>query len=510
MIAIELRFLTGRVHATPWGRQVNEGVVEWPLSPWRILRALIATWYQKAQDRVEESTLRSLIDKLAPDPPSFYLPKASTGHTRHYMPYLKGSEQKTTMVFDTFVHILNQESVRITWPNVDLTPDETQVLHILLERMGYFGRAESLVEAALDSQPADNLNAKPLIDGDRLRADEELVRLIAPMLDTDYQMWREGYLAAVKSPEESSKKPKKKAAAVSLPANVFEALLADTGDLKKAGWNQPPGSRWVDYALPRDAFKIQPVARVVSAPRLPTVARFVIASQVLPLLTQAVSVAERVHQTLVKVSDNAPVFTGRDGDSSPLQGHRHCYIFCESTTHRGTINSLTLYAPMGFDSNARTALERLRLRKVWGHGGHDLQMILLGVGERDQCPLFAEAPEWRSVTPFVSTRHAKIHHDGRPKLDESGLPIGSAEHDLRRLIREAGLPEPIQITAMKVGQLGGKPVNWLSFQRTRKHGDGRHAGQVGHGFQILFPQPVRGPLAFGYACHMGLGLFLPA
>ena len=54
MIAISLRFLTGRFHATPWGHHVNEGVVEWPPSPWRLLRALVATFYRARPDGVTE------------------------------------------------------------------------------------------------------------------------------------------------------------------------------------------------------------------------------------------------------------------------------------------------------------------------------------------------------------------------------------------------------------------------------------------------------------------------
>ena len=38
-ITIKLTFPGGRYHATPWGRHVNEGVPEWPPSPWRLLRA---------------------------------------------------------------------------------------------------------------------------------------------------------------------------------------------------------------------------------------------------------------------------------------------------------------------------------------------------------------------------------------------------------------------------------------------------------------------------------------
>ena len=47
MISISLRFSTGRFHATPWNRHVNEGVPEWPPSPWRILRSIIFNWKTK-------------------------------------------------------------------------------------------------------------------------------------------------------------------------------------------------------------------------------------------------------------------------------------------------------------------------------------------------------------------------------------------------------------------------------------------------------------------------------
>jgi CRISPR-associated protein Csb2 len=239
---------------------------------------------------------------------------------------------------------------------------------------------------------------------------------------------------------------------------------------------------------------------------------------VLPRLTQSVSVAERIHQTLVRLSENASVFTGLDDKGNPLQGHRHAHIFCESTSHRGCINRITIFSPAGFDATARRSLDKLR--KVWGHGGHDLQLILLGVGmpkdfagldlSRDQCPLFAEASEWRSLTPFIPTRHPKVHRDGRPKLDEHGLQVSSPEHDLRRLIREAGLPEPIQVRRLPMGLAGKMPVRWLAFQRERRHGDGSRAGQMGYGFHLTFPHPVTGPVALGYGSHFGLGLFGPA
>ena len=80
MTVLELRFPAGRYHATPWGRHVNEGAVEWPPTPWRIVRALIATWYLKARE-IPTATLRSLVSALS-QPPTFRLPPASTSHTR--------------------------------------------------------------------------------------------------------------------------------------------------------------------------------------------------------------------------------------------------------------------------------------------------------------------------------------------------------------------------------------------------------------------------------------------
>lgn len=50
MIAISLTFPAGRYHATPWDRHVNEGAVEWPPSPWRLLRSLVAVWKRTLPD----------------------------------------------------------------------------------------------------------------------------------------------------------------------------------------------------------------------------------------------------------------------------------------------------------------------------------------------------------------------------------------------------------------------------------------------------------------------------
>ena len=78
---IKLTFPAGRYHATPWGRHVNEGVPEWPPSPWRLLRALVAVWKRTCPD-LSEAARRSCA--LTQPPAS--IAAASRCHTRQRCP----------------------------------------------------------------------------------------------------------------------------------------------------------------------------------------------------------------------------------------------------------------------------------------------------------------------------------------------------------------------------------------------------------------------------------------
>lgn len=257
---------------------------------------------------------------------------------------------------------------------------------------------------------------------------------------------------------------------------------------------------------------------------LPTVARFAVVSSVAPRIAQAISIGDRVHDALCKWSNQgrgrASVFTGKDADGQLLPGHRHAHIFCEANDPREAVTHLTVWAPMGFDESACLALRRLN--KIWGYGGHDIRLVLHGLGQPEEfsdCHLFGPAKVWRSVTPFVSTRHAKTFRDGRPKVDpENGWQEGSAGHDLLRLLalRPDGAGVIIKQLTERDGPFvfgrnsGIRHLRSLQFQIQRPRGDGRRGNESGSAFVITFPKPVRGPLALGYAAHFGLGLFVPA
>lgn len=526
MTVLELSFPAGRYHATPWGRHVNEGAVEWPPSPWRIIRGVIATWHLKAKDDIAEPVMRSLTERLSV-PPRIYLPRASTSHTRHYMPYNEGKNEKTTKVFDTFVQISPKDALLVEWP-VDLQDAEREALKTLADRLGYLGRAESLVVARLlgneaefrDAITPQHREAAPLKSTDPVPPKSELVRLLAPMAHADYDAWGRDFMTKAEAALDPKLKPaERKKRLPRVPADLFAALHADTGDLQAAGWNLPPGAEFVNYSRREDAFA--PATRPLSRRKgpLPTVARFAVVSTVAPRITQAVSIGDRVHDALCKWSDQGEgrgaVFTGLDEQGQPRTDHQHAHIFCEANGPRDAVTHITVWAPMGFDEAACLALRRLN--KVWGHGGHDVRLVLHAISRPSDfadCALFGTSKTWRSLTPFVSTLHAKTFRDGRPKLDASGWQQGSAAHDLMRQLARHPQGKGAIVKQLDEGRgpfaFGSQRLRSLQFQTKRHDGGGRRGHGTGGAFMVTFSEPVAGPLAFGYGAHFGLGLFVPA
>lgn len=520
MTILELTFPAGRYHATPWGRHVNEGAVEWPPSPWRILRALVATWHLKAHEEIDAATMQDLVAALAQEEPIFHVPYAAASHTRHYMPVIEGGKEKNTKIFDAFVQGPPGQPVWVKW-SFDLNEKQREALRLLAMRMGYLGRAESLVMARLlealpEHDERSHWIAAPMAEGELLPDRWQVARTLCSMPPDAYAAWRTEYLG----PEEQTKGRKKGAKKKPLvPEDLFDALHADTARLQKAGWNLPPGARFVDYTRPEAAFTPRPKKRAVQQADLPTMARYAVVSKVAPRVTDAVSVADRVHKALCKWSDQgqgpAPVFTGKDNLGNPRTDHAQAHILCEANGNSDAITHLSVWAPMGFDERATRALRHVN--RVWGHGGHDVRLVLHGIGQPDEfpgCPLFGTSNKWRSLTPFVSTRHGKTYKDGRPKMDSNGWQIGSPGHDLLRLLEQEPRFQGAAIRQLAARErpfhVGTRHLSALEFQTVRHGGDGRRGKDPGAAFIITFPEPVSGPIALGYGAHFGLGLFVPA
>jgi CRISPR-associated protein Csb2 len=170
-----------------------------------------------------------------------------------------------------------------------------------------------------------------------------------------------------------------------------------------------------------------------------------------------------------------------------------------------------VYAHGSFD---RAALESLvGLRRVWGHGGHDLSVALVALGSAGDLGCLRHdarglhtaqlgtARIWESLTPFVPPRHIKYRAAG----------VRDAPHEqVARLLALHGRP-PARIEPLAPQHATpprSPPIAWQRFGRRRASGAGSRGGDVAFGFRLCFDQPVTGPIALGYAAHQGLGQFV--
>lgn len=501
MIAVAFRFTAGRFHATPWGRHVNEGAPEWPPSPWRILRALVAVW-KRIQPDIAEDDIKGLLDKLAV-PPHFYLPSATHAHTRHFMPwyknwYKKGPEDKV-LIFDTFVALDRSAPVVAVWPDVMLDATERQILAALLDNLPFLGRAESWCQAEIQDGWESNGSKIRRLD----RETGELVEAECRPLEDDDGV-APGFQAVP-------------VLAAAQPVDL-ETLCVETANLRERRQDpfRPPGSRWVRYALRCNAFSAEVTARrsAVVAPKA-TVARYGLNSTVLPLVTETVEVAELSRRSLMarygraNAGKTSPLFSGKAPNGTPLEGHGHTFYLPTDEDGDGRLDHLTLYARDGFGEREHAAIGELTILNPGG-GRSEIRLVLLGLGlsEDFSAPILQSARAWRSAAPFMLSRHPKTYRTGRPKIRPSGVQVDGPEDQLRREFGLRSLSVPTLVERLDAYPLQRRKLRWLEFRRWRSKGKGPSNG-IGFGFRISFPSEVRGPLAVGYGCHFGLGLFVP-
>src|SRR6185437_16028268 len=445
MLALAFTFPAGRYHATPWDRHVNEGAVVWPPEPWRVLRALIATWHHKVKPlgRHEESTLRGLIEALSRSLPEYKLPPASHNHTRHYMPQREPG--KTSLVFDAFAAVSRKEPLVMVWPELDLPQEQLALLDDLLAVMGYLGRAESWVEATRfdgtfrpNCRPGCELSTSDLSTGE---SQEEIVALLAPLTPDAYDSFRNSFL--------TDKRAAKKLAGT-LPESLLDALSVEISGLRALGWSQPPASRKELYRRPAEALRPRRNPQPAT-PLTATTARYILVGKPLPRVEDTVRIGELFRRA---VMSEAKKLFGEDAIPAVISGHglpkenRHRHAFYLSwdspisghTDGDGRIDRLIFHLPDGMDQDTRQIAERLN--RIWSGDSGEWQLVLENIGEAEAGgDLLAKVSEWESVTPYLHPWHMK-HAFG-------------VEAQIKRECAIRGIPEPVELTplpAVKVGR----------------------------------------------------------
>jgi CRISPR-associated protein Csb2 len=506
MLAIQLDFIAGRYHANPWGRHVNEADVEWPPSPWRLLRALIATWHRKLdQSLYSEELLESLIHKVSGQLPAYRLPPAIRTHSRHYMPVREGAKEKPVLIFDAFVRVETNEPLIAVWENVQLEPREEQLLAILLHNLGFLGRTESWAESALLTDWKGNINclSSELALDTETGEIREPVRLITPMASDEYRKWHSETIASLDW--ESMKRKVHQQLKKTLPEKLIDALRLETGDIQAAGWSQPPGAKFVTYQRPYDCFRAQTKPRILhvisdTPGRSNNSVRIALHGKPLPRIEDAVRVGEWLRMGLM---GKAKRILGENNIPRVLSGHEmpeenkhdHAFYLPEDVDGDGHIDHITVYARSGFDRDTLRVLKEMT--RLWNQKGQEWKLILEDYGPHERLkaysPLLAESATWASVTPYL-----------HPWFQKKNFTVAD---QIKKECRIRSLPEPVKIERLESICINGRERKPIHFHRFRNKRGLTQPDTHGSFWKLTFPQPVYGPLALGFGCHYGLGMF---
>ena len=468
MTTVELRFPAHRFHATAWGRHVNEGIPEWPPSPYRLMRALYDAWKRKYAE-IPEASVEGLFGALATEAPRFGLPRAVASHTRSYLSSNSFDPSDKSLIFDAFVSVGHEGKCYLSWPGLELTVDQRELLKRLLGSLNYLGRSESWVEASLVEADADStFICEPLKMSNRNGVAVPVACVVPKQDYRDKRRW-------------------------------LDALAYSTTDLIKEHRSAPPVLRMVQYVRPTGALTthLPPPRRThVAGPQAVLLG---LDAPVLPLVTATVEVAEQVRMRLMGihkriVGDPAKLsarFSGKYEDGTPRQGHEHAFIL-PLGNDRGRIDRVLVltHAKDGFQPDEMRAI--LGLRELYGIASdRPIRLVATGRGAIDDPKLRPPAATVVSTTPFVTARHWR---KGRGHFQEF------LKEEVRRECRNHRLLEPARVDLLE------RPTGlfeWVEYRRNRKQDPVR----PGYGFRIEFAEPVPTPFSLGYGCHFGLGQF---
>ncbi len=273
---------------------------------------------------------------------------------------------------------------------------------------------------------------------------------------------------------------------------------------------------------------VRRIARRASAPHYLKSAsvfpaeRYSLYSHVTPLAQDAMPVAEQVRRALIRKrvdTSHSEAITGKTAAGMPLEGHEHAHYFATDEDGDGRLDHVTVYCPRGFDDADVEALGNLHTIRRRGNAP-DVRIILVGLSgvelfvktasQHSKLAALRTHPlpqvvltstRWRSVTPFSLPRFPN-RGGGKPPR-----PRDLPEAQLVQELVARRFPAPISIKRIEGYQPNGRPVvRWLEFQTRRFKGT---HGKGLAGFEIEFAEPVAGPIAVGFGCHFGLGLFMP-
>ena len=509
-LVLRQSFPLGRFHATPWrANPYDDPFGEWPPSPWRFVRAVVARWYQwsrETADAADTGQLDRLVSALCGSSYAFHIPaEALRGSPlRQYQPVEfgwepagktkgKGAKKKIVPQLRTYGTSLVQDnywclpSGNGVWWFLDgdrWTPELIEALDRCLERLIYFGRAETFtaIERRQEHPPHPNCelverppsptsvrvlvprSAATRADVERITDDAQLAKSTVPP---------GAYMMYVDLPVRSAARE----VPVSFPPRRDCRLIQ-----LAIGWSVPPEPR--------------------SAVRLTARFRSAVLRELLLIRTcgRHASWSAAPESVRVAVAD----MFGKDSEGKPLKEHNHAE-FLAWWQERLPTRLLIWRSGRPFDRHEQTAIFSAAWRALsWvaiGRDADEWKIRLIPLDEAVPPPPGFDGERariWEPLTPYVPPRH--YLRGGKPRPSES-----IADQVKRELVLR-GVPGGEQVRVEEIGD-----ATWVVVHVPRRAAlERKFIGERrAYWLRLTFPESVIGPIKLGHSSSFGLGLFRP-
>jgi CRISPR-associated protein Csb2 len=588
-LVLRQEFPLGRFHATPWRvNPFDDPHGEWPPSPWRLVRAVTARWYQWVRefDREPDFTqLEKLQSALCKSTYAFHLPPdARKGSPlRQYHPTEFAMDAPNWRDQGVFVRAakvpkkgkkgqqgvkeLSEEEKKIEKQVKDLgikklslaigddgkwtiavktlknaARDEASISR--LEKIfgqptgGWQRIADAGIRSYGTSLVQDNYWCVPpeapvwwFIEGDDWV--DELRAVLARCLERMTYFGRAETLTRIRTAGPADEIPhancrladRRTAGAVPVLSPLKEATREDiertTDNPEAAKRAVPPGAQWLYAGRPE-----RPAAR--ERRRVPEhrpdchLMQFAIGWNVAPERRALVRLTARFRGAVLRellrlktgdasanwtratrdLREAVADMTGKDANGETLKGHRHTEFlaWCED----GQPTRLLVWrGSRAFDAEEQEASLLAAARNVsWAAAGSDSDEWKVRLVPLDRAvpppPGFGSQSSkvWESVTPYVPPRYHL--RGGKEREGESMV------EQIRREVRGREIAEDVEV------ELVGRP-QWVSVHVPRREANKRAfvGDRRGQMVRLRFTTPVVGPIRLGHSSSFGLGLFRP-
>ena len=503
-------FPLGRFHANPWRVfPFEDPHGEWPPSPWRLLRAILAKSYQLERELgVPCQTWRgSLIRAFCTSTFRWSLPPFSWRGPgiRQYQPADFGWEPasrtkrvegrlvngkkmyRPTLARDNFWvvdHSGTDSSSGVVWwilEGEQWFEGDFGCLDASLDRMTYFGRAEAITEIRRVENLSENIRVNCVLEPNPSSGS---VPVLAPMVGATLEQIQ---------------------------------AITDAPSVKES--TVPPGARWLHARRPirpqairrRSSRRMREPARVV---------QFAVGSRVSPPTKSVVILTQRFrgrvireflrgswHRANMEEREAARLLSGKEADGTPLRDHQHPHarfgiLFNRET---GRAARLLVWRNQPFTDAEQCAIMNAAERPLplafAKSGGRELWTVqLLPLDSRVPPPVgFGERAcrRWETVIPYVPPRHA-YDRKGRVRPGES------SGEQIRLELTRLGYD-----TGGLMIEVNDEDVEWIRVHKPRRLRDEpTNTERMGYHIRLTFDAPVRGPISLGHSSHLGLGLFI--